>query len=60
MLGNTNSGYIDDTLLMGETISECKTSIDDTRSLMTDVGFMIHEKKSVLIPTKELIFLGNE
>ena len=26
---------------------------------MTDLGFIIHEKKSVLVPTQDLIFLGN-
>ncbi len=31
----------------------------DTISLMKDVGFVIHDKKSVVIPTKKINFLGN-
>ena len=60
MLGHTNSGYIDDSLLAEESYSECEQNIKDTVSLMTDLGFIIHEKKSVLIPTKKITFLGND
>ena len=28
-------------------------------SLMKDVGFIVHEKKSVFIPVQTLVFLGN-
>jgi len=59
MLGHKNSGYIDDSLLMGDTYSECAENVSDTVHLMTNLGFMIHEKKSVLIPTKKITFLGN-
>lgn len=58
-LGHTNSGYIDDSLLMGDTHQECETNVTDTVNLMTDLGFIIHEKKSVLFPTKTITFLGN-
>ena len=59
MLGHTNSGYIDDSLLMGDTIPECKQNVQDTVSLMSDVGFIIHNEKSVLVPTQNITFLGN-
>lgn len=59
MLGHVNSGYIDDSFLLGDNYRECEENVTDTVSLMSDVGFMIHEKKSVLIPTKNLTFLGN-
>ena len=59
MLGHKNSGYIDDSLLMGDTYSECAENVSDTVHLMTNLGFMMHEKKSVLIPTKKITFLGN-
>lgn len=59
MQGHVNSGYIDDSFLLGDSYKECKENVSDTVELMSDVGFMIHEKKSVLIPTKNLTFLGN-
>ena len=59
MLGHTNSGYIDDSLLLGDNFSECEDNVTDTVSLMTNVGFISHEKKSVLQPTRKIIFLGN-
>ena len=50
---------MDDSLLVEETFSECQKNVEDTVSLMTDLGFLIHEEKSVLIPTKTITFLGN-
>lgn len=58
--GYTNSGYIDDSLLAESTFDECKENVQETVSLMTDVGFMIHKEKSVLIPTRQITFLGNQ
>jgi len=59
MLGHKKSGYIDDSLLMSDEYSECAKNVSDTVHLMTNVGFMIHEKKSVLIPTKKVTFLSS-
>ena len=58
-LGHTNSGYIDNSLLIGDNKQECENNVTDTVSLMTDLGFIIHVKKSVLFPTKTITFLGN-
>ena len=58
--GYTNSGYIDDSILLGDTFNECEQNVSETQTLMTNVGFMIHENKSVLIPTHNLTFLGND
>ena len=58
MLGHTNSGYTDDSLLVADSFTECEENIRDTVSLMTDLGFIIHEKKPVLIPTNKITFLG--
>ena len=49
MLGHTNSGYIDNPLLEGDTADECAENIQHTVSLMTELGFVVHEKKSVLV-----------
>lgn len=58
-LGHSNSGFIDDSLLMSDTFEECKHYISDMVQIMTEVGFIIHEKKSVLQPTQDITFLGN-
>ena len=50
-LGHTNSRYIDDSLLMGDSKEECESNV-------SDLGFIIHEKMSVLVPTKSITFLG--
>jgi hypothetical protein len=56
--GHVNTGYIDDSLLLGSTFSLCQHNIDDTVSLMSYLGFIIHDKKSVLVPTQKIRFLG--
>ena len=58
-MGHSNSGFIDDSLLVAESKSECIDNVSDTVQLMTDVGFIIHPQKSVLQPTQNIIFLGN-
>ena len=59
-LGHSNSSFIDDSFLTGDTKEECELNIQDTMNLMNGLGFIIHEKKSVLVPTKKLTFLGND
>ena len=58
-LGHSNSGFIDDSLLVGDTYDECKVNVADSVYLMNELGFIIHEKKSIFIPTKTITFLGN-
>ncbi|WAR28485.1 hypothetical protein MAR_014189 [Mya arenaria] len=60
MMGHKNSGYIDDSLLMGDTYSECEQNVHDTVNLMTELRFMIHETKSVIVTTTKITFLGND
>ncbi|CAG2253841.1 unnamed protein product [Mytilus edulis] len=45
-LGYTNAGYIDDSLLCADTHKECKDNVQETISLMENLGFMIHPEKS--------------
>jgi hypothetical protein len=40
-------------------MSECSDNIKDTVSVMEDVGFIIHQQKSVFVPTQNIVFLGN-
>ena len=58
-MGHTNSSYIDDSLLLSDTFLECLKNINDTLSLMQKIGFIIHEKKSILTPVQNIVFLGN-
>ena len=58
-LGYINAGYIDDSLLCGDSIEECNSNVQETVKLMSKLGFQIHKDKSVFIPTKQIKFLGN-
>ena len=57
-LGHTIVGYIDDTLLIAQNEEGCSRAIKDTTKFLSDLGFIIHPKKSVLKPTHEIAFLG--
>lgn len=57
-IGHTNVAYIDDSLLVSRTFSECKTNIQDTVQLLDSLGFTIHPDKSVLEPTQTIKFVG--
>ena len=53
--------YVDDSLLAGETYQECCNNIYATKSLLQNLGFTIHSKKSLFVlfvPRQEIIFLG--
>ena len=50
--------YVDDSLLQGETFEECMSNIIATLKALQELGFIIHPKKSVLVPTKKITFLG--
>ena len=56
--GHTVIGYLDDTIIIGETKEKLKESVSATTKILSELGFLIHTKKSVLIPTRELAFLG--
>ena len=56
--GHTNLGYIDDSLLLGDTITECDSSARATKSLVEHLGFTPHLEKSILYPTQIIVFLG--
>jgi hypothetical protein len=43
--GYKNAGYIDDSLLIGDTEEECESNIKDTDTLLKWLGFVVHEKK---------------
>lgn len=57
--GHICTGFIDDSLLGGNTHEECEQNVQETTALMTTLGFMINVEKSVLIPTHKISYLGN-
>ena len=56
--GHLVIGYLDDTILIGEDEDKLKAAVEATSGILTQLGFIIHPEKSVLNPTKELVFLG--
>jgi hypothetical protein len=58
-LGFINIGYIDDSLLCGDSVEECSNNVQETVKLMSKLEFEIHKDMSVFTPTKRIVFLGN-
>ena len=50
--------YVDDSLIQANSYQECVDSIKAIIKMLTDLGFKINLKKSVVDPTKIIIFLG--
>ena len=55
---HTNVAYIDDSLLISKSYSECSVNISETVSLLDSLGFTIHPTKSVMQHTQIIIFFG--
>lgn len=53
--GHTVLGYIDDTFLQGDTFAECQTA---AVSLFSELGFVVHNEISEILPKQEIHFLG--
>ena len=58
-LGVAIVGYIDDSLLVGQSAEECQSSIHETINLSESLGFVINYEKSLLVPSRQVTFLGN-
>ncbi len=56
-MGHIISGYIDDSYLQRGMYDECAQNVQDSSKLLTDLEFLTHPDKSVLIPTQVLLFL---
>jgi len=48
--------YLDDMLLLGRTVQEAFQTRDTVIFLLQNLGFIINQKKSVLIPTQKIEF----
>ena len=56
-IGFCNSTYIDDSLLKSEDKNSCFENISETLELVDNLGFTVHPKKSILMPTQEIVFV---
>ena len=56
--GHVSSGYLDDSFLEGDTSEACSSNVQDTLTLLGDLGFCPNLDKSVVQPTKVLEHLG--
>ena len=50
--------YIDDSFIVGDSVEQCRMSVNATTKTLQSLGFMIHEEKSIIEPTTSLKFLG--
>lgn len=55
-----NSIFNHDSLLVSDIFEECQENNSDTVHLMTNIGFDVHPSKSVLMPTQNIKFLGDD
>ena len=50
--GLVSIGYLDDSFLVGDTKDSCLNNVQETYSLLTNLGFSPHDEKSVTMPTQ--------
>ena len=56
--GFTSVFYLDDILVIGRSYEECIDNIQETSTLLQELGFIINEKKSVMVPSQRCKYLG--
>lgn len=56
--GHISTGYLDDSLLVGQNKEECQQNIHDSVNIFQNLGFAIHPTKSVLSPVQVITYLG--
>ena len=57
-MGHISVYYLDDSWLMGSSMEECKLNMENTATVLTEAGFVINKRKSVLEPAQTIKFLG--
>jgi ribonuclease HI len=57
-LGHVCMGYIDDSIIVGDTIDECRDAVTVMSPKLTELGFVLNREKSILEPVQSLEFLG--
>ena len=58
--GHSSVIHVDDFLLAGYTYEDCLDNVHETKLLLEGLGFHIHPKKPVFLPTQVITFLGFE
>ena len=58
--GHLSTYYLDDSLIMGDTVEECTKNMQDTLDLLNKLGFFVHKEKSSFIPSQCIEYLGFE
>ena len=56
--GHISVAHIDDCYLQSQTYEQCVGNVIDTIVLLDSLGWVIHPRKSILIPTQEIVTLG--
>ena len=56
--GHISTAYINDSCLEGRTKQQYAEYVSDTVHLFDNLGFTVHDKKSVLISRKEITFVS--
>lgn len=56
--GWLSTAYLDDTLCIGKSLSECRNNVAATRKILNKLGFIINEKKSKHEPDNKCKYLG--
>ena len=51
-------GYLDDSLIMGNSESECALATSKLEELLINLGFSLNREKSSLVPSTTITFLG--
>ena len=57
-LGHTICGFIDDSLIIGDSPAEVTAAVHDTLQLLAKLGFTVNFEKSILSPTQVITYLG--
>ena len=57
-LGITLAAYLDDLIIFGNSIEECMANLLTVIELFQSLGFVIHPRKTVFVPSNILEFLG--
>lgn len=56
--GHLNTSFIDDSLLLGDSVKDCRSNVIDTATASLDAGFILHPLKSVFEPVQIIVYLG--
>lgn len=56
--GFTSVFYLDDILVIARSYGKCMKNITETVALLQELGFIINEKKSLMVPTQRCKYLG--